>query len=72
MSLAKKRSDNPCTFLVLTADFFPSDVGVANGSIWKSRDSSVTEVSHLKTEQLVEVLLSPWRRRNYQLVAGYL
>lgn len=37
-----------------------------------SRDSSVTEVSHLQREQLVEVLFSSPCRRKHQLVAEYL
>lgn len=36
-----------------------------------SRDSSVTEVSHLQREQLVEVLLASPCRRKIQLVAAY-
>lgn len=52
--------------------FFPINVGVTNGSVCMSRDSSVTEVSHLRSEQLVEVLLSSPCRRKRQLVAEYL
>lgn len=63
MSLAKNESDNLCPFLMLTADFFPSDVGGTNGVVCMSRDSSVTEVSHLSREQLVEALLSSCRRK---------
>lgn len=37
-----------------------------------SRDSSVTDVSHLIREQLVEVLLSSPHGRKLQLVAEYL
>lgn len=36
-----------------------------------SRDSSVTEVSHLERGQLVEVLLSSLCRRKIQMVAAY-